>query len=141
MRMPTQKEMRVPMSRAAPCSSALSFGAGATIRVLGASEHRPWTASAGANIVGIDDDSVLWKTRLGEGAAQASGLGESRTLPNWALVDGVLNLLDSIELWDFAAKRGDSADISGYLPKPYLTSIGQAGNYVSASIGGIHRRR
>lgn len=292
----------------------LSFGADATIRVLAAGEHGPWIVSDGMNVVGIDGDSVLWKTRLGEGAARASGLGEPRMLPNWALVDGVLvladdqgvhglkaetgaelwrvdaalgsftisghslsvvdedgvleifdftdsssestvtadrnlapegpaparaelpgedaftdatlsippacaefglgyddyflgdspkspqdehaatfssgkasaahgsghgtvemnrfsgsrvggqaltlveftcfgggtysypslglydadlELLDSVELWDFEAKRGDSADISGYLPKPYFTLIGQAGNYVSASIGGI----
>ena len=292
----------------------LNFGADAAIRVLSNNEYGPWIVSDGVTVVGIDGDSVLWKTRLGEGAAQASGLGEPRMLPNWALVDGVLvladdqgvhglkadtgaelwrvdaalgsftisghslsvvdqdgvleifdftdsssdstvtanpnfapegpapalaelpgddaftdatlsippacaefglayddyflgdspkspqdehkatfsggkasaahgsghgsvemsrfagsrmgaqaltlveftcfgggtysypslgvydadlNLLDSVELWDFAAERGDSADISGYLPKPYFTSIGQTGNYISASIGGV----
>ena len=80
-------------------------------------------------------------SRMGDKAVTAVEFscngGGSYTYPSIGIYDQDLNLLDSIELWDHADVRGDSADISGYVPKPYFNAVSPMGQYLGISVGGI----
>jgi hypothetical protein len=80
-------------------------------------------------------------TRLGDQALTLVEFscfgGGTYTYPSLGLYNADLKLLDSVELWDLEADRGEASDISGYMPKPYFTSANALGQYVSIDVGGI----
>ncbi len=80
-------------------------------------------------------------TRMGTKALTAIEFscngGGTYIYPSIGIYDEDLNLLDSIELWDDVEDRGNSADISGYAPKPYFTSVSPMGQYLELNVGGI----
>lgn len=80
-------------------------------------------------------------TRMGEEAVTAVEFscngGGTYIYPSIGIYDEDLNLLDSIELWDDVEDRGNSADISGYAPKPYFNSVSPMGQYLGVNVGGI----
>lgn len=60
-------------------------------RMIGAGdEEGPWVVSDGTIVAAVDADSVLWKQDLDEAAARATGLGDNRVRPNWAIAEGIL---------------------------------------------------
>ncbi|SMX78927.1 variant leucine-rich repeat-containing protein [Brevibacterium aurantiacum] len=80
-------------------------------------------------------------TRMGTKAVTAVEFscngGGTYIYPSIGLYDEDLKLLDSIELWDSVEDRGNSADISGYVPKPYFNSVSPMGQYLELNVGGI----
>ncbi|MGO2862080.1 MAG: hypothetical protein ACTIC1_13040 [Brevibacterium sp.] len=80
-------------------------------------------------------------TRMGEKAVTAVEFscngGGTYIYPSIGIYDEDLNLLDSIEFWDSAEDRGNSGDISGYVPKPYFNSVSPMGQYLGINLGGI----
>ncbi|WP_426936790.1 hypothetical protein ACQE2J_18035 [Brevibacterium sp. LE-L] len=80
-------------------------------------------------------------SRMGDKAVTAVEFscngGGSYIYPSIGIYDQDLNLLDSIELWDDVDDRGNSADISGYMPKPYFNAVSPLGQYLGISVGGI----
>lgn len=80
-------------------------------------------------------------TRMGEKAVTAIEFscngGGNYIYPSIGLYDEDLNLLDSIELWDSVDDRGQSGDVSGYIPKPYFHSVSPMGQYLEIDLGGI----
>ncbi|WP_210602538.1 hypothetical protein [Brevibacterium oceani] len=80
-------------------------------------------------------------TRMGTKAVTAVEFscngGGTYIYPSIGLYDEDLKLLDSIELWDDVEDRGNSADISGYAPKPYFNSVSPMGQYLELNVGGI----
>ncbi|AOP54155.1 hypothetical protein [Brevibacterium aurantiacum] len=80
-------------------------------------------------------------TRMGTKAVTAVEFscngGGTYIYPSIGIYDEDLNLLDSIELWDDVEDRGNSADISGYAPKPYFNGVSPKGQYLELNVGGI----
>ena len=80
-------------------------------------------------------------SRMGDKAVTAVEFscngGGTYIYPSIGIYDQDLNLLDSIEFWDHVEDRGDSADISGYVPKPYFNAVSPMGQYLGISVGGI----
>lgn len=63
--------------------------------------------------------------------------GGTYIYPSIGIYDEDLKLLDSVELWDDVEDRGNAADISGYVPKPYFNSVSPMGQYLGIDVGGI----
>lgn len=80
-------------------------------------------------------------TRMGEKAVTAIEFscngGGNYIYPSIGLYDEDLRLLDSIEVWDSVEVRGNSEDVSGFIPKPYFNSVSPMGQYLGIDLGGI----